>query len=431
MPSIVVIGAQWGDEGKARVVDYVAAGADIIVRYQGGNNAGHTVVVGEEEFKLHLVPAGILYAGKLCLIANGVYLDPKALLAEMHGLEKRGVDTRNLRVSDRAQVVMPYHLRLDELEEVRRGLSRLGTTKLGIGPTAADKYYRMGIRVSDLLEPDELAAKLELNLSFKNKVFNLVYGSEGFDYDALYSEYLSVGERLAPLVTDTSALLHQALQSGKRVLFEGAQGTLLDVDHGTYPYVTSSHPVSGGACLGAGLGPKEISMAVGVSKAYTTRVGEGPFPTELQDEIGNQIREKGREYGTTTGRPRRCGWLDLVALRYAIRVNGLDGLALTKLDVLDDLPVIKVCVGYRLGDQVIMDFPASLATLADCVPVYEELEGWCRPTSGARNENDLPPQARAYLDRIAKLAGAELVMVSVGPRRTETVFCRDLWVDLD
>ena len=421
MPSVVLIGAQWGDEGKGKVTDFLAEKAEIVVRYQGGNNAGHTVVVGEEEFKLHLIPSGILYPDKICVIGNGVVIDPAVLLKELEYLAKRGVNTDNLRISLRAHIIMPYHKKLDEVIEESKGNAKIGTTKRGIGPAYTDKAARVGIRFVDMLDRDEFALQLESNLKEKNNLLAKVYGAEGFDKDAIMAEYMDYADRLGKYAADTSIIIYDALKAGKNVLFEGAQGTLLDLDHGTYPYVTSSHPIAGAACIGAGLGPTEITKVLGIAKAYTTRVGEGPFPTELNDEVGAHLRDKGHEFGTTTGRPRRCGWFDAVIARYAVRVGGLTSMAVTKLDVLTGMDSLKICTGYRRGNEIISDFPASLKTLAECEPVYEEMPGWNEDITSAKTVSDLPQAAQNYLNRISELAGVPVSVIGVGTRRTQTI----------
>ncbi|GAW27519.1 MULTISPECIES: adenylosuccinate synthase [unclassified Carboxydocella] len=428
MASVVLIGAQWGDEGKGKVTDFLAEKAQLVVRYQGGNNAGHTVVVGDKEYKLHLIPSGILYPDKLCLIGNGVVIDPQVLLKELDYLAEQGVSTRGLRISPRAHLIMPYHKKLDEVEEEAKGANKIGTTRRGIGPAYMDKAARIGIRVVDLLDREEFAAKLEQNLKAKNLLLERVYHTEGFSFEEIYETYLAYGERLRPYVADTSLLIDEAIKEGKNVLFEGAQGTLLDLDHGTYPYVTSSHPIAGAACIGAGIGPTKISKVIGIAKAYTTRVGEGPFPTELLDELGEQIREAGHEFGTTTGRPRRCGWFDAVILRYAVRVSGIDTLALTKLDVLTGLPVLKICVGYQKPDgTVLKEFPASLKELAQCQPIYEELPGWTEDLSAVTAYEQLPAAAKAYVQRIEELAGVPVSIVGVGTRRNQTLVRQEIY----
>ncbi len=420
MSSLVIVGAQWGDEGKGKLTDYLAEKADVVVRYQGGNNAGHTVEVGNEVYKLQLIPSGILYANKLCIIGNGVVLDPEAFLGEIRGLESRGINTSNLRISDRAHLIFPYHKKIDELSEQKRGSNDLGTTRKGIGPCYMDKTERIGIRVCDLMKKDVFADKLKINLESKNAYLKKIYDFEGYSYDEMLAKYLDYAEQIRPFVEDTSVLVHNSIKAGKNVLFEGAQGTLLDLDFGTYPYVTSSHPVAGGVCIGAGVGPALIGKAVGVVKAYTTRVGKGPFPTELNDETGEMIRKKGNEFGTVTGRPRRCGWFDAVIVRYAARISGLTGIAVTKLDTLADIPTIKMCVGYKLGDKIIREFPASLEDLDKCQPIYEEFEGW-GDVSHITEYNKLPTTLLRYLERIEELCGTKISLLSVGPKRNQTI----------
>jgi len=427
MPSVVLIGGQWGDEGKGKVTDFLAEKAEIVVRYQGGNNAGHTVVVGSEEFKLHLIPSGILYPEKTCAIGNGVVIDPAVLIEELEYLAARGIKTDNLRISLRAHIIMPYHKKLDEVIEESKGAAKIGTTKRGIGPAYMDKAARVGIRFVDLLDRDEFELLLERNLSEKNNLLTKVYGAEVFNKDAIIKEYNGYAERLRRYAADTSVLIHNALKSGQNVLFEGAQGTLLDLDHGTYPYVTSSHPIAGAACIGAGLGPTEVTKVLGVIKAYTTRVGEGPFPTELVDETGLHLREKGHEFGTTTGRPRRCGWFDAVIARYTVRISGLSSMAVTKLDVLTGMETLKICTGYRRGNEIIRDFPASLKTLAECAPVYEEMPGWHEDITDAAKFSDLPETTQKYLKRISELAGAPISIIGVGTRRNQTIIMDSLF----
>lgn len=427
MPSVVLIGAQWGDEGKGKVTDFLAEKADIVVRYQGGNNAGHTVVVGDEEFKLHLIPSGILYPDTICVIGNGVVIDPAVLLKELDYLVERGISIDNLRISERAHIIMPYHKKLDEVIEESKGASKIGTTKRGIGPAYMDKAARVGIRFIDMLDKDEFAIMLERNLAEKNNLLDKVYGVEGFDKEEIMAEYLGYAERLRKYSADTSVIIHNALKSGKNVLFEGAQGTLLDLDHGTYPYVTSSHPIAGAACIGAGLGPTEITKVLGVVKAYTTRVGEGPFPTELNDEMGAHLRDVGHEFGTTTGRPRRCGWFDAVITRYTVRTSGLTSMAVTKLDVLTGMDTLKICTGYRRGNEIITNFPASLKVLAECEPVYEEMPGWKEDITSAKKIEDLPAAAQNYLKRISELSGAPISILGVGTRRSQTIIMDQLF----
>lgn len=420
MSTLVVVGAQWGDEGKGKVTDVLAASVDVVVRYQGGPNAGHTLVVKGEKYKLHQVPAGILH-GKECVIGNGVVLDPKTFLEELEGLRKRGVPVDRIHLSHAAHVIFPYHQRLDELEEERRGSQRLGTTGRGIGPAYSDKVARMGIRVADLLRPETLKAKLSRNLEQLNHLLEHVYRVEGYRLEDLLELYTGYGEALRPFVTDTAQFLNKAIAQGARVLFEGAQGTMLDLDHGTYPYVTSSYPTAGGACLGAGVGPTHIDAAMGVAKAYTSRVGDGPFPTELKDEIGDYIREKGGEYGTTTGRPRRIGWLDTVVLRHSKLVSGLTSLALNHLDTLTGLHPVKVAVGYRIRGEVWETLPLHMEDLFEAEPIYEELEGWDEMPSALSSFEDLPPQAQRYVKRVEELSGLPVSMVSVGPGREATL----------
>lgn len=429
MPSVVVVGLQWGDEGKGKITDFLAGQADLVVRFQGGNNAGHTVVVGEEEFKLHLVPSGILYPGKLCVLGNGVVINPGVLLQELNGLKKRGIDISGMRISDRAHVIMPYHPILDQLDESSRTIGKIGTTGRGIGPAYVDKYARYdSIRMVDLLDRETFKEKLAEIVRIKNKLLEQVYQERGVDFQNIYEEYSSYAEQLREYVTDTSVLVNRALRDGKKVLFEGAQGALLDIDHGTYPFVSSSSPTAGGACVGTGVGPTRINKVVGVIKAYSTRVGEGPFPTELPENLVSMLRDgRGREYGVTTGRPRRCGWFDGVIGEYSVRVNGVDSLVVMKLDVLDGMETVKLCTGYRYRNSVLKEFPASLKVLAECTPIYEEMPGWRKDTTQAKEFSDLPLQAQDYLKRISELSGAPISMVSVGWRRDETILINDIW----
>jgi adenylosuccinate synthase len=420
MSGVVIVGAQWGDEGKGKMTDYLARQADVVVRYQGGNNAGHTVVIGTQEYRLHLIPSGIFYPDKVCIIGNGLVVDPESLLEELDTLLKQGVKPSRLYISDRAHVLLPYHKRLDGIEEESRGSRQIGTTKRGIGPCYADKVARTGLRMGDLLEPD-WEAQLKGLVSDKNRILQKFYGVEGFDPAETVAWMSSIAARLHPYIADTSLIIAYAAQAGKQILYEGAQGTLLDLDHGTFPFVTSSSPTAGGACTGAGVGPTAIDVVLGVCKAYTTRVGEGPFPTEEFGELGDQLRESGAEFGTTTGRPRRCGWLDLVIMRYTARVNGLSGLLITKLDVLDKLPVLKICNTYSYQGRILKDFPASLRVLEGCEPVYEEMPGWQQETTGVKTYDDLPINARAYIQRISEITGVPVTMVSVGPDRNQTL----------
>ena len=419
----VILGAQWGDEGKAKIVDYLTGDADVVVRYQGGANAGHTIKAGDLEFVFHLIPAGIVHQEKSCVIGNGVVLDPSALFSEVEDLEQRGISVEGrLFISPNTHLVMPYHKRLEQASEEREGQEASGTTLRGIGPCYQDKINRSaGIRVGDLMDADMLPVKIRSVLKEKNDILTQVYGLEPMEDTPIIKDYIALGDRLAPFVTDTSVYLNQAIEEGRGVLFEGSQGTLLDVDHGTYPFVTSSNTTAGGACTGAGIGPTKIDEVVGVVKAYTTRVGNGPFPTELTDEMGERIRSIGHEFGATTGRPRRCGWLDIVILRLAARINGLSSMAVTRVDILDELEEIKICTHYRYNGEDLMHFPSDLKVLAKCEPVYEVFKGWQAPTSGIRSWADLPARARIYLNRIKELTRTPISIVSVGPDREETI----------
>ncbi len=428
MSSVIVLGAQWGDEGKGKIVDYLAQKADAVVRYSGGSNAGHTVVVNDISYKLRLLPSGVLFKDKINVLGNGVVINPGVVLADIAGMKEKGIDCSNLVISDRAHVVLPYHQRLDELQEEALGSHKIGTTKGGIGPCYMDKVARVGIRVCDLMEPETFAEKLKVNLEAKNAIITKIYGAEPFDYETVLKEYLDYAEQLRPYVTDTAVVLDEVFAANKKVLFEGAQATFLDIDHGTYPYVTRSNPTASNACTGSGIGPRFIDHVVGVVKAYTTRVGEGPFITELLDSDGpgNQIRETGHEYGTVTGRPRRCGWLDAFMLRYSARLNSLDYLAITRLDILDHMPKIKMCVGYKIGGEVLKRIPASLNVLAKVEPIFEEFDGWMTDISGIREYDKLPENAKKYLTRIAEVSGVELGIVSVGPNREQTIVLKEL-----
>ena len=422
MPVIAIIGAQWGDEGKGKVVDLLAEKARVVVRFSGGDNAGHTVVNPYGEFRLHLVPSGIFYPQVVCLIGNGVVVNPRVLIDEIDQLNQRGIDTSKLFVSDRANMIMPYHVLLDGLEEELRGGKALGTTRKGIGPAFADKIARLGIRIGELLDKEALLERLRFILEYKNVILTKIYGVSPLSLNEVYSQYCQYGERLAPHIRETTAMLEEALAKGELVILEGAQGTLLDPDFGTYPYTTSSSPLAGGGCLGTGLSPTRISRILGVFKAYCTRVGAGPFPTELKDEIGDLIRERAHEYGTTTGRPRRCGWFDAVAARFSTRVNGFTGAVITRLDVLDILPRLKICVGYKLEGQTIDYFPGNVATLERCQPIYEELPGWQTPTSYIRQFEKLPAKAQQYVTRLEELAACPVNLISVGKAREQTIF---------
>lgn len=422
MPANIVIGTQWGDEGKGKVIDILASRADVVVRSQGGNNAGHTVVSNGQTYKLHLVPSGILYPDTMCLIGAGVVLDPKDFIGELDEMEHRGISTKNLKIDPRAHVVMPWHITLDGLSEKFRGGNDIGTTKRGIGPTYMDKYERCGIRICDLIDPVLFEEKARATGKLKNKIITAVYGGEAHDLDAVIAEYKAYGERLKPYVADVSVLTYEAHKAGKTILFEGAQATLLDIDFGTYPFVTSSHPLSGGVCVGTGVGPKMIDNIIGVAKAYTTRVGKGPFPTELFDEIGETIRQRGGEFGTTTGRPRRTGWFDAVIVRHSVRVNGLDGLAINKLDTLSGIGDLKICVGYVKPDGTkLRDFPSSLEELADCQPIYEAFPGFDDDISGCRAFGELPETCRKYIERLEELCECKVCMVGVGPDREQQI----------
>jgi adenylosuccinate synthase len=424
MSTVVVVGTQWGDEGKGKITDFLAERAEVVARYQGGNNAGHTIVFGGNRYKLHLIPSGIFYRDKICVLGNGMVLNPEALVEELDYLKSHGVSPDNLRISDRAHLILPYHIKLDMVEEARKGEGKIGTTGKGIGPAYMDKAARIGIRVGDLMEPDLFAEKLKRNLEEKNRLLERVYDTGGFSFDEIYDKYLQLGEKFRAYVTDTSVVLNDAIDQGRRVLFEGAQGVMLDIDQGTYPFVTSSNPVAGGVCIGSGVGPTKIHHVIGVAKAYTTRVGDGPFPSEMNDAIGDHIREKGREYGTTTGRPRRVGWFDSVVVRHARRVSGITGLSLNSLDVLSGLPTVKICTAYRWRGKILENVPASLKVLAECEPVYEELPGWTEDISGVRRLDDLPLAAQHYVERITQLTGIPLTLFSVGPDREQTIQVR-------
>jgi len=418
----IVVGAQWGDEGKGRIVDVMARNADAVVRYQGGANAGHTVMTDDEKYIFHLLPSGMLYPGKTCVVGNGVVVDPEQLIKELRDLQEKGKDRARLVISKAAHVVMPYHKAIDTAEEKFRGRGhQIGTTQRGIGPCYVDKVSRIGIRIEDLANPQVLREKLQLNLEIKNLVLSRVYGETPISFDEIYDKALSWGSDLAPYMGDSSLVIHEVLGKGGRVLFEGAQGTLLDVDHGTYPYVTSSHPVSGGACIGAGIGPTRIDKVIGVAKAYCTRVGEGPFPTEETGEAGNTLRERGYEYGATTGRPRRCGWLDMVALRHSIRINDMHGIALTKLDVLQGMKEIKICYAYEINGKEFQHFPTEIATLAKVRPCYKSLRGWEEDIGDCKTFEDLPQVVREYIETIEEIGGVPVIIIGVGPKREQTI----------
>jgi adenylosuccinate synthase len=422
MSATVIVGAQWGDEGKGKVVDLLAERSDVVVRFQGGNNAGHTIVRDGETFKLHLIPSGILYPGKLCIIGNGTVVDPGVLCGEIDALEERGISVEGLRVSSAAHLIMPYHVLLDGAAEMRLGRFSIGTTRRGIGPCYQDKASRLGIRAQDLLDPGILVRKLRIALDQKNELLQKLYEMEPLDPTTVADEVLRHAERLRPFIADTGLLVNRALDAGKRVLFEGAQGTMLDIDHGTYPFVTSSNPIAGAACTGAGVGPTRIDGVLGVTKAYVTRVGEGPFPTELDDAAGTHMLEQGHEFGTTTGRQRRCGWLDLVALRYAVRISGITEIALTKLDVLSGLQTLKLCVAYetREGERL-GELPDNQTVFHSCRPIYEDAEGWTEDITTVTELDALPPKARAYVDRIAAAVGVPITLIGTGQGRHQVI----------
>ncbi|MDH4229057.1 MAG: adenylosuccinate synthase [Nitrospirota bacterium] len=429
MPSLVVVGAQWGDEGKGKIVDLLTGQVDSVVRYQGGHNAGHTVVIGKEEFVLHLVPSGILRPGVVCLIGNGVVVDPAALVEEMDGLAARGITyDGTFFISDRAHLILPYHRAVEREAEKLKGTRKIGTTGRGIGPAYADKVARVGIRVGALLDPELFRRVLATNVETMNYFLSRLYGTPSedlFDVGSIYSEYMGYAERIAPYIADTALILNNALDRGERVLFEGAQGTHLDVDHGTYPFVTSSSATAGGACVGTGVGPTRIGRVLGIVKAYTTRVGSGPFPTELLDATGERLRTQGGEFGATTGRPRRCGWFDAVAVRHAVRTNAIAGIAMTKLDVLDGFETLKICNGYRWRGKLLTEFPSDPRILEELTPEYEEMPGWSGALGDITSVDDLPPAARAYVDRIVSLLGVSLDILSFGVRRDQTCLLLD------
>ena len=427
MSSIVVVGTQLVDEGKGKITDFLAEQADVIARFSGGNNAGHTIQFGGETYKLHLVPSGIFYKDKLAVIGNGVVVDPVALLKELDGLNERGISTDNLRISNRAQVILPYHLAQDEYEERRRGDNKIGTTKKGIGPAYVDKAQRIGIRMADLLEKETFERRLKENIEYKNAYFKGMFNETCPTFDEIFDEYYAAGQRLKDYVTDTAKILDDANVADEKVLFEGAQGVMLDIDHGTYPFVTSSNPVAGNVTVGTGVGPTSVSKVIGVCKSYTSRVGDGPFPTELFDEDGHHIREVGREYGTTTGRPRRVGWFDSVVLRHSRRVSGITDLSINSIDVLTGLDTVKICTAYELDGEKITEYPANLDQLRRCKPIFEELPGWTEDITGCRSLDELPENARNYLERISELCGVHISIFSVGPDREQTNLLEQLW----
>lgn len=430
MTSVVVVGTQWGDEGKGKITDFLSKQADIIARFSGGDNAGHTIQFEGETYKLHLIPSGIFYADKRSVMGNGMVINPKSLVKELKGLQERGVDTSNLRISNRAHVILPYHIHQDKVDEASRGDAKIGTTCKGIGPCYTDKVQRIGIRIADLLDKEVFEEKLRTNLELKNRLFTKFYEVEGLEFDDIFEKFYAYGQEIAPYVTDTSKILNDVMDEGGKVLFEGAQGVLLDVDHGTYPYVTSSNPVAGGVTTGTGVGPASINRVIGVSKAYTSRVGDGPFPTELFDEVGNQIREVGREYGTTTGRPRRVGWFDTVVVRHSRRVSGITDLALNSIDVLSGLDTVKICVAYDYNGERITEYPANLHIIEQCKPIYEELPGWDEDITGVRRLEDLPENARKYVERVSELTGIRIATFSVGPDRDQTNVLLNIWEEI-
>ncbi|WML55425.1 adenylosuccinate synthase [Neobacillus sp. PS3-12] len=427
MTSVVVVGTQWGDEGKGKITDFLSENAEVVARYQGGDNAGHTIKFNGETYKLRLIPSGIFNKEKICVIGNGMVVNPKSLVEELAGLHERGITTDNLRISNRAHVILPYHLKLDEVEEANKGENKIGTTKKGIGPAYMDKAARVGIRMADLLDREVFEEKLEKNLKEKNRLLERVYETTGFTKEEILEEYFEYGQQIKQYVLDTSVILNDALDEGRRVLFEGAQGVMLDIDQGTYPFVTSSNPVAGGVTIGSGVGPTKINHVVGVCKAYTSRVGDGPFPTELNNEIGDRIREVGREYGTVTGRPRRIGWYDSVVVRHARRVSGITDLSLNSIDVLTGLETVKICTAYRYDGQLIDEYPANLNILKKCEPVYEELPGWTEDITSCKSLDELPANARHYIERVSQLTGIPLSTFSVGPAREQTNIVSNPW----
>ncbi len=419
MPTLVIIGAQWGDEGKGKIVDYLTEKCDYVVRFQGGCNAGHTVVVDNEKYVLHQIPSGILHKGKKCIIGNGVVLDPSGLLKEIEILQNKGIEINdNLFIAKNCHIIMPYHIAIEEQSEKTK---KIGTTKKGIGPCYTDKIARNGVRAVDLLYPDTLRYKIKANLEILNFLLKNLYKTEELNEEKIFNEYIFFAEKIRKYIVDADILINKAIDDNRNVLFEGAQGTLLDIDHGTYPYVTSSNTIAGGACTGVGVSPKKINKIIGIVKAYTTRVGEGPFPTEIKDALGEEIRKKGGEYGATTGRPRRCGWLDIVGLRHAVRINGFTGIAITKIDVLDGLDKLKVCIGYKYGSEILEDFPKEIEILRNCIPIYEELPGWKESTVGIKDYEKLPKNAKRYLQFIEDILKVKIQIISTGQKRNEII----------
>ncbi|SET15574.1 adenylosuccinate synthase [Salinibacillus kushneri] len=430
MTTAVVVGTQWGDEGKGKITDFLSKQAQMVARYQGGNNAGHTIKFNGDTYKLHLIPSGIFYEDKTCVMGNGLVINPKALIEEMNYLKERSISLDHLRISNRAHVILPYHIKLDELQEQSKGDLKIGTTMKGIGPAYSDKVGRTGIRIADLLDKDIFWSKLKANVKEKNLLFEKLYEAEPVRAEDIFEEFYPYGQQIAPYVRDTSVILNEAADEGQDILFEGAQGVMLDIDQGTYPFVTSSNPTAGGVTIGSGIGPSKINRVMGVSKAYTTRVGDGPFPTELHDDIGDQIREVGREYGTTTGRPRRVGWFDAVVVGHARRVSGITDLSLNSLDVLTGLDTVKICVAYQYKGKRIEEYPASLQVLSECEPIYEELPGWKEDIKGVRSFDELPVNTQNYIKRISELTDIPIAIFSVGPDRTQTIVLKDIYKDV-
>jgi adenylosuccinate synthase len=420
MSTVVVVGTQWGDEGKGKITDFLAEKADVVARYQGGNNAGHTILIQDKKYKLTMIPSGIFNENKICVIGNGMVINPGALVEEIQYIRDNGFSVDNLRISDRAHVIMPYHLVLDALEEDRKADNKIGTTRKGIGPCYMDKAARNGIRIADLMVAEAFVEKARDIIADKNQVITQMYNGEPLDADSIIKEYLALAELLRPFVTDTSVVLNDAIDAGKKILFEGAQGVMLDIDQGTYPYVTSSNPSAGGVCIGSGVGPSKIKEVIGVAKAYTTRVGDGPFPTELNNDLGQWIRDKGHEYGTVTGRPRRVGWFDTVVIRHARRVSGITGLSLNSLDVLSGLETVKICTAYSFRGELMEHYPANLKLLEECEAVYEELPGWSEDITGAKTLSELPENTRKFVERVAELTGIPIAIFSVGRNREQT-----------
>ena len=427
LSTVVVVGTQWGDEGKGKITDFLAEKADVVARYQGGNNAGHTILIQNKKYKLTLIPSGIFNENKICVLGNGMVINPAALVEEIEYIKSNGFSVDNLKISDRAHIIMPYHLVLDALEEDRKAENKIGTTRKGIGPCYMDKAARNGIRMADLMMPEEFIEKTRRLVAEKNQIITQVYGGDPLDAESIIREYLEYAELLRPYVTDTSVVLNDAIDAGKKVLFEGAQGVMLDIDQGTYPFVTSSNPSAGGVCIGSGVGPSKIKQVIGVAKAYTTRVGDGPFPTELNNELGQWIRDRGNEYGTVTGRPRRVGWFDSVVVRHARRVSGITGLSLNSLDVLTGLETVKICTAYRYRGQILEHYPASLKVLAECEAVYEELPGWSEDISGVKRLEDLPANTRRFVERVSELTGIPIAIFSVGRNREQTNQVMDIY----